>query len=387
VLQTAYLYNTHFYRIANRELFNMQKMDSEDFKKVSGKLKEFMQHCQKLEAQDTYLIVNRNSPALAKAAQSAAENCGLNVKKIDLSANKPYKNLPKKLIKLLRQKTPKAGMGLFDYTQHPDWNLKEVGARIELLHQTIEQVPISWAHSPGITLDMAINGPLQCNYKKMAKEANEILQKLRNIKKLYITAPGGTDIEVEVPKQVKFDTDCIIVPPNVYGTPGKFGNLPVGEVWSQKGEIIQVVNKETGKKESQHYPVKQVANGRLVCDVTAGGYTGKLNPEKPIAIQFRDGVLTDFKCEDKMLNSIKEDILTSQKRYGLPTVLEEVGIGLNEKARVTGNMLEDEKIRGTCHLAPGNIRCHVDMLVDKPTIMVCYIDGTMKEIIRNGDLA
>jgi aminopeptidase len=387
VLQIAYLYNRHFYRTANRELFNMQEMDSEDFKKVSRKLEEFMQHCQKLNAQDTYLIVNRNSTALAKAAHVAAENCGLRVKKIDLSANKPYKNLPKKLIKLLRHKTPKAGMGFFDYTQHPDWNLKEVGARIELLHQTIEQVPISWAHSPGITLDMAINGPLQCNYKKIAKEANEILQKLQNIKKLHITAPGGTDIEVEVPKQVKFDTDCIIVPPNVYGTPGKFGNLPVGEVWSQKGEIIQVTNKETGKKESQHYPVKQVANGRLVCDVTAGGYTGKINPEKPITIQFKDGVLTDFKCEDKTLNSIKEDILTSQKRYGLPTVLEEVGIGLNEKARITGNMLEDEKIRGTCHLAPGNIRCHVDMLVDKPTITVCYTDGTLKEIIRNGDIA
>jgi aminopeptidase len=278
-------------------------------------------------------------------------------------------------------------MGLFDYTQHPDWNLKEVGARIELLHQTIEQVPISWALSPGITLDMAINGPLQCDYKRMAEEANEILQKLQNIKKLHITAPGGTDIEVEVSKQVKFDTDCIIVPPNVYGTPGKFGNLPVGEVWSQKGELIQVVNKETGKKESQHYPVKQVANGRLVCDVTAGGYTGKINPEKPIIIQFRDGVLTDFKCEDKTLNSIKEDILTSQKRYGMQTVLEEVGIGLNEKARVTGNMLEDEKIRGTCHLAPGNIRCHVDMLIDKPTITVCYADGTIMEIIRNDDLA
>ena len=133
--------------------------------------------------------------------------------------------------------------------------------------------------------------------------------------------------------------------------------------------------------------MKQVANGRLVCDVTVGGYTGKINPEKPITVKFRDGVLTDFKSEDRTLDSIKEDIVTSQIRYGLPTVLEEVGIGLNDKARITGNMLEDEKIRGTCHLAPGNVRCHVDMLVDKPTITVCYINGTTKEIIRNGDLA
>ena len=362
----------------------MQKICSADLVKVSKKLEEFMQYCQKLKAQDTYLIVNRKSPMLAEATHTAAENCGLNVKEIDLKANKPYKNFPSKLIKLLRQETPKAGIGLFDYHQNPEWNLTEVGARIELLHQTIEQVPISWAHSPGITIDMALNGPIQCDYKKMAFDAEHILQQLQNLKKLRITAPGGTDIEVEVGKHVKFDTDCIIVPPGVYGTPGKFGNLPVGEVWSQKGRVINVVNRETGNEESQHYPMKQVANGRLVCDVTAGGYKGKINPEKPIIAQFINGFLVDLKCEDRNLDSIKEDIITSQKKYGLPSVLEEVGIGLNEKARITGNMLEDEKIRGTCHLAIGNVRCHVDLLVNKPAITVYYNNGTTKEVIRNG---
>jgi hypothetical protein len=368
-------------------MFDMQKIETKDFNRVVSKLEEFMQHCQKLKPQDTYLIVDRNSPILAEAAVKAAQNYGLNVATFNLTANKPYKHFPKKLVSLLRGKTPKAGMGLFDYSNNPEWSLQEVGARIELLHQVIEEVPISWAHSPGITLDMAINGPLQCSYRKMAAEAERLLQKLQNIKKLHITAPRGTDIEIEVPKQVKPDTDCVIVPPNVYGKPGKMGNLPVGEVWLDKGEVIQVVDKETGKKESQHYPVKQIANGKLVCDVTAGGYMGKINPEKPIIVQFKNGVLTDIKCEDPALDSIRKDILASQKRYGLPTVLEEVGIGLNEKARITGNMLEDEKLRGTCHLAPGNVRCHVDMLVEKPTITVVYLDGTTKEIMKKGTLA
>ncbi len=254
-----------------------------------------------------------------------------------------------------------------------------------MLHQTIEQVPISWAHSPGITLDMAVNGPLQCNYRKMAEDSDKILRKLQNIKKIHITAHGGTDIEVEVSRQVKFDTDCVIVPPNVYGEPGKFGNLPVGEVWSQKGKIIRVLNKETGKQETQNYPVKQKANGKVVCDVTVGGYQGKINPKKPITVQFENGFLKDFQCEDRALDCVREDILASEKKYGLPTVLEEVGIGLNEKARVTGNMLEDEKLLGTCHLAPGNVRCHVDMLIDKPTITVTYLTGT-SEIMRKGIL-
>jgi hypothetical protein len=364
----------------------MQKLSKEEFDKISRKFKEFMQYCQKLRARDTYLIVNRNSSILAEVAGSAAERFGLNVKKFDLTANKPYNRFPEELIKILRNETPKAGMGLFDYSDNPSWSIREVGARIELLHQTIEQVPISWAHSPGITLDMALSGPMQCDYKRIAAESEKMLKKLRNTISIHITAPGGTDIEVEVGRQVKFDTDCVIVPPNVYGKPGKFGNLPVGEVWSQKGEIIRVLNKKSGKEEFQHYPVKQGANGVLVCDVTAGGYAGKIDPKKPITVQFKDGVLTDFNCEDHALDCVREDILVSQETYGLPTVLEEVGIGLNEKARVTGNMLEDEKIRGTCHLAPGNVRCHVDMLINKPTITICYLDGVTREIIKNGEL-
>ncbi len=364
----------------------MEKFCSKDLNKVTNKLEEFMQHCQKLVVNDTYLIVNRNSTILSEASKRAAENLELKVKKFDLTAKKPYTNFPEKLTKYLRQQTPKAGMGLFNYSQNPDWSLKEVGARINFLHQIIEQLPISWAHSPGITLDMAINGPLQCNYKKMAADSEKLLQKLQNINTIQITSPGGTDIEIEIAKQTKFDTDCIIIPPNIYGKPGKFGNLPVGEVWLQKGEIIQVLNKHTGKQESHHYPVKQKANGKVVCDVTIGGYSGKINPKKPITAQFRDGILTDFQSEDQTLECVREDILASEQTYGLPTVLEEVGIGLNEKARITGNMLEDEKIKGTCHLAPGNIRCHVDMLIDKPTITISLINGVKKEIIRKGEL-
>ena len=138
-------------------------LSNEDFIKVAIKLEEFMRYSQKVKAHDRYLIVNRNSPILAKAAEEAAVNCGLDVCRFNLEKKNPYQHFPGKLVKLLRENTPNAGVGLFDYSSNPDWNLKEVGARIELLHKIIEEVPISWAHSPGITLDMALNGPLQCN--------------------------------------------------------------------------------------------------------------------------------------------------------------------------------------------------------------------------------
>jgi hypothetical protein len=365
---------------------DLQDIDRKNLEKVVKKFEQFMKYCQKLKPRDSYLIVNRNSYLLTEAAQRAAERCKLNVKTFELTANKPYKHFPKRLLLLLHNQTPKAGLSLFDYTLKPEWNLREVGARIEFLHQTIEQIPIGWGHSPGITWDMAINGPIQCNYEKISKEADLMLRKLCNLKKIRITSPRGTDIEIRVPKQVKFDTDCTIVPPSVYGYPGKFGNLPVGEVWSEKGEIIEVTNRETGRQEKQNYPVKQIANGKLVCDVTAGGYEGKIDPKKPLVAQFKEGVLTEIHSEDPALKFIRDDISFAEKTYGLPTVLEEVGIGLNDKARITGNMLEDEKLRGTCHLAPGNVRCHVDLLVEKPSICCIDKDGSRLDLMVNGEL-
>lgn len=362
----------------------MQTLSTKDFDKVVSKLAEFIRYCQRLKPEDSYLIVNRNSLVLTEAALKAAQNCRLSVKRFDLSADKPYKHFPEELLKLLRERTPKGGMGLFDYSKHPDWSLKELGARIELLFKTIEEVPISWAHSPDITLDMAVNGPLQCDYKALVEEAEMMLQKLQDVKELHITAPSGANIEITIPEIVKFETDCIIVPPNVYGKLGKYGNLPIGEVWAEKGKFIEVQDKKTGKKVTQHYPVKLVANGTWVCDVCIGGYHGRIDPEKLITVEFKDGVATDFRCDDPAPRSVFEEMLATQRRYGLPTVLEEVGIGLNEKARVTGNMLEDEKLRGTCHLALGNIRYHADMLVDKPTIEATYASGVTKEIMKNG---
>jgi leucyl aminopeptidase (aminopeptidase T) len=57
--------------------------------------------------------------------------------------------------------------------------------------------------------------------------------------------------------------------------------------------------------------------------------------------------------------------------------LAELGIGTNPKARITGNVLEDEKVKGTAHIAFGTNRSlgglvqssvHIDYVFRKPTI-------------------
>ena len=68
----------------------------------------------------------------------------------------------------------------------------------------------------------------------------------------------------------------------------------------------------------------------------------------------------------------------------------ELGIGTNPAAKITGHVLEDEKVRGTCHIALGNnvfygakinVPLHLDGIIKKPTI---YLDSRM--IMENGKL-
>ena len=72
------------------------------------------------------------------------------------------------------------------------------------------------------------------------------------------------------------------------------------------------------------------------------------------------------------------------------TNIAELGIGTNEKAILTGEVLEDEKILGTAHVAFGasaaiggtvQVPVHLDCVVTRPSVEV---DGT--EIVRDGEL-
>lgn len=94
-------------------------------------------------------------------------------------------------------------------------------------------------------------------------------------------------------------------------------------------------------------PVEGTAQGLLVIDGALAGI-GVL--EKPLRIKVEAGqaVAVGGGREARLL----EDIFT---RYGPASRnIAELGIGLNPLARLTGNVLEDEKVRGTVHIALGD---------------------------------
>jgi leucyl aminopeptidase (aminopeptidase T) len=101
-----------------------------------------------------------------------------------------------------------------------------------------------------------------------------------------------------------------------------------------------------------------------------------------ICLRFEDGVAVEIRGSKKVAKLLDESGFKSRN-------LAEFGIGTNPKARL-GNVLEDEKVLGTCHIALGDnstfggkVRAgiHIDGTILKPTIKL-----DEKILMKNGRL-
>ncbi len=203
---------------------------------------------------------------------------------------------------------------------------------------------------PGVTKEMFL-GPMTADYKEVARISEKLADILTRGKEVHITSPSGTDLWIDISgREAEPDT-------GLYHNPGEWGNLPAGEA----------------------YLAPKSAQGVLVIDSW-----GK-EISRPSKVVIEDGRGVEFEGEAKKL----ERVLTEAGDCAF--LVAELGIGTNPKARITGNVLEDEKVMGTIHIAfgdnasfPGGTnRCgvHEDVIVMGPTV---EIDG--RRIMEAGRL-
>jgi leucyl aminopeptidase (aminopeptidase T) len=142
--------------------------------------------------------------------------------------------------------------------------------------------------------------------------------------------------------------------------PGAFGNLPCGEGFISPAD----------------------GSGTLVVD---GSLAGIGLAEEPVELVIEGGHLTSARGGQGMAFM---ELLAMHGEDG--TNIAELGIGTNEKAILTGEILEDEKILGSCHVAFGasagiggtiQVPLHLDCIIKKPTV---ELDGEV--IVRDGEL-
>ena len=238
--------------------------------------------------------------------------------------------------------------------------------------------------SPGITLDM-FKRTVPIDYTRLRSDAKKLCKILTGSEKVRVTAPGGTDFTLSLRgRKAKADDGD-------YRQPGRGGNVPSGEAYA--------------------CPALGTANGVIAFDGSIVLNEGEIVIKRPIIADVKDGFVTSISGGREAVQleeSVKAGEMKARKmgRSGemRPNLVEkyaknawaigELGIGLNRKAKIIANMLEDEKVYGTCHFAIGSnydgdaeAMIHLDGLVKSPTISATTNSGKEVEFMVDGKLA
>lgn len=238
--------------------------------------------------------------------------------------------------------------------------------------------------SPHVTLDMFAR-TVDIDYSLMRSRATALKRLLDQASALMIQAPGGTDICLSVEGREAFMDD------GDFGAAGSGGNLPAGEVFvspalkSGEGHIVfdgsiadiagDILIRE---------PIDCVVAGGFVMEAKGGPEAAQLER----ALKHGMDMASELSRGGKMAPEEALRYATNSRHLG------ELGIGLNDMARITGNMLEDEKVYGTCHFAIGAnydddapALIHLDGLVVRPTMTALFPSGRELTFMRDGILA
>lgn len=200
---------------------------------------------------------------------------------------------------------------------------------------------------PGITKEIMIRG-MNADYKAIAKRSIKLKRILEQGKHIRVTAPAGTDISFEIAGRTA------IASKGLFHNKGESGNLPTGETFLA--------------------PVEGTANGVFVVDGSMAGLglIGDVN----IKVEVEKGFATKI-TGGRPARQLRE--MLDKVGKGACNIAE-FGIGTNDSARLSGIILEDEKVMGTIHIALGNnismggsfnVPIHLDGVVKKPTV---YLD-------------
>lgn len=209
---------------------------------------------------------------------------------------------------------------------------------------------------PGITIDCMVRC-LNADYDKIVALTDYIAEKLKGVETIRVVSEKGTNISMPV-------KDRMIIPSRgVLREKGQSGNLPSGEVFLA--------------------PWEHKTNGVIVVD---GSMAGIGMIKEPVTIEVVDGY-----AEKIYGGTQASEIAAMLDKSGKEArAIAEFGIGTNYKAKLTGMILEDEKVFGTIHIAFGNnismggnisVNSHYDALVKEPDV---YFDDEI--IMEKGQM-
>ena len=201
---------------------------------------------------------------------------------------------------------------------------------------------------PGVTADMLAR-LMSTDFDALATRCRAVATLLTDAADAHLTCPRGTDLRLDLRGRAGISDEGDL------SAPGAFGNLPCGE-----GFISP-------------------AGGEGTIATTSLALVGLI--EERVLLTVRDGALAS--ADDGGgggTGAAARDFLAMLDAHGPPgRNLAELGVGTNDRATLTGNILEDEKILGTAHIAFGasagiggtvTVPVHLDVVVLEPSLRI-----------------
>jgi len=196
---------------------------------------------------------------------------------------------------------------------------------------------------PGVTEEIMVRC-MNADYHAIARRTHTLCEMMEKTSVIRVASPAGTDITMPIKGRTAHASS------GLFHEKGQSGNLPTGEAYLA--------------------PLEHQSNGVVVVD---GSMAGVGIVKTPIRIVVKDGYATEISggTEADALKKLLEP--HGKEAYNVA----EFGIGTNDKAMITGKIIEDEKVMGTIHIAFGDnksmggtvrVASHLDGLVKSPTV-------------------
>lgn len=208
---------------------------------------------------------------------------------------------------------------------------------------------------PGVTEEIMIRC-MNADYTRIAARTAALCGLLERTHTVRVQAPAGTDISMPIEGRRAFASS------GIFRHKGESGNLPTGEAYLA--------------------PLEGRSNGVVVVD---GSMAGIGLVSTPLRIVVKDGY-----AEEITGGPEAQRLVALLEPHGRDArTVAEFGIGTNDRAILTGVILEDEKVMGTIHIAFGDnksmggrvrVASHLDGLITRPTVW--FDDRTIMEAGR-----
>lgn len=205
------------------------------------------------------------------------------------------------------------------------------------------------ATMPGMTNEMFSRGGMSADFTDVKRRIGNLQPHLRRRRILNVKSEQGTDVTFEVNwREWKLDDNGIC------NRPRMLTNLPAGKAFIM--------------------PREGTMNGKVVID---GSWESNLVDE-PVTLTIENGLVVDV-TGGTSAASIRQEFgeaagrLKVKDRENVWTVAE-FGIGMNPQARLSGNVLEDEKRLGTCYFSVGD-----NTALGGTSSVGIHIPGVLKE--------